>query len=164
MKVYHGSTAIVQKPDVTFGRTNLDFGTGFYTTDKRMQAERWVQRFIHLGKRSFINIYNFDDTNLPLNCKYKHFLKYDEEWLDFIISCRHGGKDYLNYNVIEGGIANDKVFNTIELYFDNLIDKQEALKRLIFEKPNNQICFISQDIMNKYLHFEKAEEVFIESK
>lgn len=37
-----------------------------------------------------------------------------------------------------GGVANDKAFNTVELYFDNLIDKKEAIHRLRFEKPNLQ--------------------------
>lgn len=39
-----------------------------------------------------------------------------------------------------GGVTNDKVFNTVELYFDNLIDKKEAIRRLRYEKPNLQIC------------------------
>ena len=26
-----------------------------------------------------------------------------------------------------GGVANDKVFNTVELFFDGLIDKREAI-------------------------------------
>ena len=37
-----------------------------------------------------------------------------------------------------------KVFNTIELFFDHLIDKEEAIRRLRFEKPNLQLCFRTQ--------------------
>lgn len=32
MKLYHGSTVIVDKPLVYYGRGNLDFEKGFYTT------------------------------------------------------------------------------------------------------------------------------------
>ena len=32
----------------------------------------------------------------------------------------------------------------VELFFDGLIDKPEAIKRLRFEKPNLQFCFRSQ--------------------
>lgn len=32
MKVYHGSTVIVDKPLVSYGRGNLDFVKVFYTT------------------------------------------------------------------------------------------------------------------------------------
>ena len=57
MKLYHGSTFIVDKPLVSYGRDNLDFGKGFYTTSMQSQAEKWVQRFISLGKKGIINIY-----------------------------------------------------------------------------------------------------------
>ena len=50
MKIYHGSTIIVEEPLVSFGRDNLDFGKGFYTTDLKNQAEKWVERFVSLGK------------------------------------------------------------------------------------------------------------------
>ena len=37
------------------------------------------------------------------------------------------GKDTSNYDLVVGGVANDKVFNTVELVFDGLIDKREAI-------------------------------------
>ena len=54
-----------------------------------------------------------------------------------------------------GGVANDKVFNTVELYFDHLIDKKEAINRLCYEKPDMQICFRTEDALKK-LHFRHA--------
>jgi hypothetical protein len=158
MKLYHGSTVIVDKPLVSYGRNNLDFGKGFYTTNMQSQAEKWVQRFISLGKKGIINIYNFDDTDIQKKYRYKKLQEYNEEWLDFILACRSGSKEYQNYDIIEGGIANDKVFNTVELYFSGLIDKAIALQRLKFEKPNNQICFINQEVVDKLLHFESSYE------
>ena len=158
MKLYHGSTFIVDKPLVSYGRENLDFGKGFYTTSMQDQAEKWVQRFISLGKKGIINIYNFDDTDILKKYRYKKFPEYNEEWLDFVLACRNGSKEYLNYDIIEGGIANDKVFNTVELFFTGLIDKSTALQHLKFEKPNNQICFINQEVIDKHLHFESSYE------
>ena len=117
MKIYHGSTVIVDKPLVSYCRDNLDFGKGFYTTSMQSQAEKWVQRFISLGKKGIINIYNFDDTDILKKYRYKKLQEYNEEWLDFILACRGGSKEYQNYDIIEGGIANDKVFNTVELFF-----------------------------------------------
>ncbi|MBR5645485.1 MAG: DUF3990 domain-containing protein [Treponema sp.] len=158
MKLYHGSTVIVDKPLVSYGRDNLDFGKGFYTTNKQSQAEKWVQRFISLGKKGVINIYNYDDTDIQKKYLYKKFPEYNEECLDFVLACRGGSKDYLKYDIIEGGIANDKVFNTVELYFTDLIDKSTALQRLKFEKPNNQICFINQKVLETVLKFESSYE------
>ena len=60
-----------------------------------------------------------------------------EEWLDFILNCR-SGKDSTDYDFVVGGVANDKVFNTVELFFDGLIDKTEAINRLRYEsEPAN---------------------------
>lgn len=159
MKLYHGSTEIIKNPIVSYGRENLDFGKGFYTTSIQKQAEKWVARFIALGKKSYVNIYDFYNNDIKQNYRYKKFNEYNEEWLDFIIACRSGKNDYLNYDIIEGGIANDKVFNTLELYFANLIDKNTALTRLRYEQPNNQICFVNQMILDAVLHFENAYEV-----
>ena len=38
MRVYHGTTMIVDHPLVNVGRKNLDFGNGFYLTDLEEQA------------------------------------------------------------------------------------------------------------------------------
>ena len=60
--------------------------------------------------------------------------------------------------LVVGGVANDKVFNTVELFFDGLIDKAEAIKRLRYEKPNVQICFRTERALS-LLHFEGSEIV-----
>ena len=72
----------------------------------------------------------------------------------------HGsfGKDATDYDLVVGGVANDKVFNTVELFFDGLIDKAEAIKRLRYEKPNVQICFRTERALS-FLHFEGSEIV-----
>lgn len=158
MKLYHGSTVIVNKPLVSYGRDNLDFGKGFYTISMQEQAEKWIKRFISLGKKGIISIYNFDDTDIQKKYRYKKFPEYNEEWLNFVLASRDGSKEYLNYDIIEGGIANDKVFNTVELYFTGLIDKSTALQRLKFEQPNNQICFINQQVLDTVLKFESSYE------
>ena len=63
-----------------------------------------------------------------------------------------------DYDVVIGGVANDKVFNTVELYFDGLIDKAEALNRLRYEKPNHQVCLRTEEAL-KCLSFEGGNEV-----
>ncbi len=51
-----------------------------------------------------------------------------------------------------------KVFNTVELFFDGLIDKSEAISRLRYEKPNLQICFRTEKALG-LLRFEGSEQV-----
>lgn len=64
-----------------------------------------------------------------------------------------------DYDIVMGGVANDKVFNTVELYFDGLIDKSEAINRLRYEKPNMQICLRTENAIENYLHFEGSEQI-----
>lgn len=67
--------------------------------------------------------------------------------------------DSADYDIVSGGVANDRVFDTIELYFENLISRSEAIGRLAMEKPNMQICFRRQEIMDNYLKFERSYRV-----
>lgn len=43
MIIYHGSTVLVEKPEIRISDSFLDFGTGFYTTTSEHQAERWAK-------------------------------------------------------------------------------------------------------------------------
>ncbi len=160
MKVYHGSCVIVEAPLAGVGRRNLDFGQGFYVTDLVEQAISWARRPFNVGKTQVLNIYDFDrDGSLGAGFRYKHFLAYDAEWLQFVIASRKGQPVWTEYDVIEGGIANDRVFNTIELYGQGLINETEALRRLQYEKPNNQICILNQQVIDQYLHFLESRTI-----
>jgi len=53
-------------------------------------------------------------------------------------------------------VANDKVFNTVELYFDGLINKGEALRRLRYEEANLQLCLRSEKALAALI-FEGSE-------
>lgn len=156
MILYHGSFIEIKNPDLKFARLNSDFGLGFYTTTIYEQAKNWSLRFKKKWQVGIITQYFFDEKNYE-TLKVLKFDNYSEEWLDFIMSCRRS-KDETNYDIVIGGIANDKVFNTIELYFDDLIDKKEAIKRLKFEKPNLQICFRTKKAL-EFLEFTRSEKV-----
>ena len=160
MNVYHGSTKIVDKPLVNKGRKYLDFGQGFYVTNLREQAIDWATRPINTGKSQYLNIYDFDLAAIEVG-RYRcaRFDAYNDYWLDFVIANRHGNLISQSYDVIEGGIANDRIFNTIELYDAGLITREEALARLKYEKPNDQICIRNQEIIENHLHFIKSERL-----
>lgn len=156
MLIYHASDTIVNNPDTIHSRTNLDFGKGFYATVIREQAERYAQRFILRNRKGILNVYEYTPTE-ALNIKC--FDAYDSEWLDFVAACRMGEDVYKQYDVICGGIANDRVFNTLDLYFSNQMTKEEALKRLIFEKPNQQLCFTNQRVIDTCISFIESKEL-----
>lgn len=157
MILYHGSNLEIRVPDLSHSRFNVDFGGGFYTTPIYSQAVKWCGKFKRRGEEGIVSRYEFDE-NAYNECRLLTFDAYSEEWLDFILICR-SGKDTSDYDIVIGGVANDKVFNTVELYFDGLIDKAEAISRLRYEKPNLQICFRTEDILKKYLQFKGSERV-----
>lgn len=156
MIVYHGSSVEVAKPDLKHSRSVLDFGLGFYTTPIYEQAAKWSSRFKRRGQDGIVSRYSLEDKALQ-ELKVLQFDAYSEDWLEFILICRKG-EDTTGYDIVVGGVANDKVFNTVELYFDGLIDKSEAIKRLRFEIPNKQICLRSEKALEA-LHFEGSEQV-----
>lgn len=152
MKVYHGSNIEVAKPDIIHSRKKVDFGQGFYITPIKEQAEKWCRQYIQRNKPGIVSIYNFDEKAYDKLISIL-FESYSEEWLDFVFECRRG-QDKSNYEIVAGGVANDKVFDTVELYFEGIISKKDAIGRLAFEKPNYQICLRSQKAIDEYLVFE----------
>lgn len=156
MILYHGSFLEIVRPDLTHSRPNVDFGRGFYVTPLYEQAAKWCGKFKRRGKNGIISRYEFDESR-EVELKTLKFDFYSEEQLGFILNCR-SGKDLTNYDLVAGGVANDKVFNTVELFFDGLIDKKEAINRLRYEKPNLQICFCTEKALS-FLHFEGSEKL-----
>lgn len=156
MILYHGSYLEIAEPDLLHSRFNVDFGRGFYVTPLREQAAKWCSKYKRRGKDGIISQYVFDQSR-ETELKTLKFDSYSESWLDFILNCR-SGIDETDYDLVAGGVANDKVFNTVELFLDGLIDRTEAINRLRYEKPNLQICFRTEKAL-KFLRFERSEMV-----
>ena len=156
MILYHTSTVEIRQPDLLHSRPRLDFGKGFYLTPICEQAERYGERFIRRGEDAYLNTYLLDD--IRTNCSHKIFTSYDGDWLDFVTACRKG-LPHEDYNIIEGGIADDQVFDTVDLYFSGVYTREQALDQLQFKKPNHQVCITSQHVLDQYLHFQSAQKL-----
>ena len=61
------------------------------------------------------------------------------------------------YDVVEGGIANDNVIDTVEDYENGIITAEQALGQLRYKEVNHQICILNQEIVDKYLSFTSFE-------
>ena len=157
MILYHGSSIEIAFPDVLHSRVNVDFGRGFYTTPYYEMSKKWAERFKIQNKDGIISKYELKPS-IYKECSILTFESYNEEWLDFVFECRNGRK-FEDYDMVEGGVANDRGFNTIELFLSNLIDKKEVIKRLKYEKPNWQICLKKQEVINRYLTFIGSEKL-----
>lgn len=107
MRLYHSSTVIVEKPDIVHSRDYLDFGRGFYLTSLQDQAVRYAERFIRRQKEAWLNVYELKDNLSDWNVLY--FERYDKVWLDFVAACR-SGQPTEDYDMVVGGIANDRLY------------------------------------------------------
>lgn len=160
MKVYHGGTEIIEHPEVDKGREGLDFGKGFYITDIQQQADMWANRMarIRLGE-GIVNVYEFDVATAKTKYSYKKFESYDIEWLKFIVANRRGDNVVESFDIVEGGVANDRVIDTVEAYMSNMMPLEMALKNLSEHSPNNQLCISNQKVVDEYLRFVESYKI-----
>lgn len=162
LTVYHGSTCRVEQPLAGVCRPNLDFGIGFYVTSMKEQAIRWALRTADLRHQAeaWLNTYLLDiDVCHAAPYRCRRFEIYNADWLDFVVTCRQGGDLWQDYDIIEGGIADDRVIRTIDLYIRGDYTREEALLRLAHQEPNNQICIINQEIIEHHLCFKESSRI-----
>lgn len=158
MIVYHGTTEIIEKPDVNHSKKYLDFGKGFYLTTYEDQAKKWaVRKGMRQEKAGVVNVYELEER--WENCQVLSFEKENEKWLDFVCACRKGEPLNKDYDIIIGNVADDDVFKTVDMYFRGLWDKEKVLGELRYYKMNNQICITNQETLDRVLKFQKAYEV-----
>ncbi len=160
MIVYHGSTEIVEKPDVIHSYRPLDFGRGFYVTTNPEQATRWAKRKADLSNKatSYLNMYEMSEDAVE-GLIVKTFPEDLLEWIDFVCGCRDGSEEYKKFDIIKGKVANDKVFRVVDLYREGIFDKERALREIKTYPNYDQIAFITQKAIDKLLVFTGSKEV-----
>lgn len=163
IKVYHGSYITVSTPFVGLGRKKVDFGQGFYLTKLPLQAQSWASTIAERKGRNstpVVSSYEFDiEAVFAEGYRVKIFESYNLEWLEYVIDCRCGGEMQKQYDMIEGGVANDNVIDTVEDYENGIITADQALGQLKYKNLNHQICILNQEIADKYLKFISSEVI-----
>lgn len=155
--LYHGTYMSIPEPLAKVGRKNLDFGPGFYLTKIESQAKDWaIIIATRKGRetKAVLNTYNFDIERAEAdNVRIKRFPTYDIEWPNYVVDCRKGKDISLEYDIVEGGVANDNVIDTVEDYEKGVITAKQALGQLRYKKVNHQICILNQEVIEKYLSY-----------
>lgn len=149
MTVYHGGYMPIEHPQIRVGRNTKDFGTGFYCTIIREQAQRWAKRY----DTKIVSIY---EVRLNSNLKIKGFREMTDEWLDFIIACR-SGKSH-EYDIVIGAMANDQIYNYVSDYIDGVITREQFWVLAKFKYPTHQINFCTPQAL-QCLEYRGFEEV-----
>ena len=150
MKLYHGSNIDFQKVDLLKSKDKRDFGKGFYLTTYQNQAKEWAEILYvrYGGDGIFVYEFNFEFGN---NLNIKKFDGISEEWLLTIRDNRVKGGTQHNFDIIQGAVANDRTNRTLALFVDGIYSVKEALKKLRYNKLNDQIS----------IHTEKGLECLI---
>ena len=160
MILYHGSTELVEHPEIRTSENYLDFGTGFYTTTSYVQAERWAKTKMRRENKSvgYVTIYEFDFDAAKADCTIRHFEKAEMSWLQFVTGNRSGENINDGADMHIGPVADDKVYRSIRLFETGVLDAEETIKRLKTEELQDQWTFHTDKIL-AYLKYIDNKEI-----
>ena len=151
--LFHGGPEPVKKPEIRKARYTKDFGTGFYCTEFRHQAEIWSTK---RSTRGYVTLYIYTDNHELVR---KIFLENDE-WLDFVVDCRRGKSH--NYDIVEGPMADDKIWNEIDDFIAGIITRAAFWELIKFTKPTHQISFHTERALQTLSYH--SEEVVVRAQ
>ncbi len=160
MILYHGSTDLVDKPEIRKGDVYLDFGVGFYTTTSFEQAKRWAK--IKMRRKNldhgFVAVYEFDVEKAEKELAIRRFESADENWLTFVVNNRKGEAVADNADMHIGPVAGDNVYQSIRLFETGAYDAEYTVKKLKTEVLHDQWTLHTDRIL-KYLTFIESIEI-----
>ena len=160
MIIYHGSTVLVEKPEIRTGETFLDFGSGFYTTTSYEQAERWARIKMRREKKAlgYVSIYEFDYESAKAEADIRKFDVANMEWLLFVVSNRRGIPTSETTDLHIGPVADDNVYQSIRFFETGILNAEETVSRLKTEVLHDQWTFHTEKILS-YCRYIAHKEV-----
>jgi len=170
MKLYHGTNIEFGSIDLGLCPPNRDFGQAFYTTVIKEHAVRRAQEIVRKSKAGKVTIleYEFDfDGIIKINpkLKIKRFDNVCAEWAQFVMfnRLRKEGDPQHEYDIVEGPVADDKMFRQFQLYADNRIKLNEFVNRLKFRETTHQIAFCTEESLDALLDYNEPPRYRIEN-
>ena len=170
--LYHGSADEVSEIDLSKSVPQKDFGCGFYTTNDRIQAEKFaVLKAKRFGaEKGIVSVFKFlNEADLLI----KKFDSSGAEWFDFVLRSR-GYTELTSYecddeyDIIIGPVANDAVGVVLNLFISGAYGsvnepeaKETAIRLLLTQKLYNQVFFSNERACSK-LAFQESYDVCVE--
>ena len=131
--LYHGTIDVISSIEVSKGRSNKDFGKGFYMAVEKSQAigmmNKKFNEAVRRTKSKDPSQFSKHLYEIKLNkelfpsLKIKYFLDADMEWLDFILLCRSSKEVPHDYDLVVGATADDNTTLCLKYYFDGIYGK-----------------------------------------
>ena len=158
IKLLHGSDHIIEKPDLLLGKTNNDYGRGFYCTQELSMAMEWACKknsdgFVnkYVLEQDSLNILNLLDGKynilhwMALLLKNRTFRLSNEiaiDACDYIIE--NFSIDLKAYDVIIGYRADDSYFSFAESFVQNGLPLRSLNEALHLGRLGTQTVLISE--------------------
>jgi hypothetical protein len=112
--------------------------------------------------------YDFDldeiiSTNPAL--RVKRFDGVSEEWAQFVMynRLRKQNDPTHGYDIVEGPVANDKMFRQFQRFLSNQIKLQKFVKTLKFREATHQIAFCTEESIDLLLEYNEPPRYKIEA-
>ena len=151
MRLYHGTDAFFERPDLAVCRPFKDFGRGFYLTPelavaKRM-AERCVERSDWQGAPKYVYVYDFDDMDLSGLTVKRFAPAVDEEFTRFVMANRQARSKSVDHNrdnrydIVVGPIADDRMGVLFRRFEDGEVSIEYLISELKFKRLSMQYSF-----------------------
>jgi len=171
MKLYHGTNVEFEFIDIDRCPPHRDFGKGFYTTTIKVHAEQRAQdKAAKEGGTAIVKELDFDAEilNSP-DLRVKRFAEVNEEWALFVMHNRtlpEGEKGH-EYDIVEGPVANDKMFKQFNRYKRNLLKLAKFVKSIEHSEPTHQIVFCTEKALDILLDYNddprtKIDDIVVE--
>jgi len=138
MAFYHATNLLIYRIDLSLGRNRVDFGKGFYLTDKFGTARDWAIRKVELEGEGTPTVLSYEiDSGLYTLPGMRFAAIPGIEWLEFICSNRRFDSSGSNkkeprhdHHWVAGPIADDKVVDVVAEYMRDEIAANKAIERL----------------------------------
>mgnify|MGYP003455224207 FL=1 len=151
VELYHGSSEIIEYPQIRKTKYTKDFSWGFYRTKSYEQAKRWAARRHENGT---VNFYSYMENSQLNILKFENM---SDAWLDFIAECR-SGKTH-EHDIVEGPMADDTIWNFVNDLISGRITRQVFWEYAKFRHPTHQISFHSLRALD-CLTYVRSETIY----
>ena len=176
--LYHGSYAEISSIDLSYSRSSLDFGKGFYLTSSYEQALNYIPSAVkkNIRRRKLPTDFQIADGRLSVfrfnpnpELAIHYFETTDLDWLHFIAANRDDTlfQDFLKHfqtcDIVGGKVADDSTAATLNSYItgeygipgsakaDNF-----AVEQLLPNRLTDQFCFRTMKSL-KSLEFVRSD-------
>ena len=170
IQLLHGSDHVIEKPDFHLGKTNNDYGRGFYCTRELSMAMEWACK---QNTDGFVNKYSLEQDSLKVlnlledNYNILHWMALLLKNRTFRLSNEIAidARDYIienfsidlsDYDIVIGYRADDSYFSFAESFVQNGLPLRTLNQALRLGKLGEQTVLISEKAFNN-LKFEEVE-------